>query len=117
MSFEVWTFARGYLGRVMECICLGREERFRDMHCYRGTHKSKKNGRSGACSLPDKQYVRVIYGGGIDVRLVPYWKKGAFVWMDTLRWCAVRMSSSHRWNHACDGDVWFWVDPDGIRPE
>ena len=42
MSFEVWTFSRGYLGRVMECICLGREECFRDMHGYRGTQKKQE---------------------------------------------------------------------------
>ena len=49
--------------------------------------------RSSACSLPDKQYVHVIYGGVIAVRVVSYWETGAFVWMDTLRWCDVRMSS------------------------
>ena len=71
MSFELWTFARGYLGRVMECsICLGREECFRDMHCYRGTHTSKRNGRSTAYNPLDKQYVHVVYGGMIDVRVL-----------------------------------------------
>ena len=93
MSFDLWTFARGCLGRVMECVCLGREECFRDMRCYRGTHTNKRNGRSNACGPPDKQYVHVIYGGVIDVRLGPYWEQGAFVWMDALRWCAVRMLS------------------------
>ena len=93
MSFELWTFARGYLGSVMSCTCLGREECFRDMYCYKGTHTSKRNERCSACSLPDKQYVHVIYGGVIAVRVVSYWETGAFVWMDTLRWCDVRMSS------------------------
>ena len=62
--------APGCVGGVMECICLGREECFRDMHCYRDTHTGKRNGRSSACSLPDKQYVNVIYGGVIDVRVL-----------------------------------------------
>ena len=51
MSFDLWTFARGCLGRGMECVCLGREECFRDMHCYRDTHTGKRNGRSSACLL------------------------------------------------------------------
>ena len=70
MSFGLWTFARGYLGRVMECICLGRGECFRDMQCYRGTHTTKRYGRSSACSPPDEQYFHAICGGVIDVRVL-----------------------------------------------
>ena len=75
-------------------MCLFRSGRMFQRYALLPRHAYKKrNGRSNACGPLDKQYVHVIYGGVIDVRLVPYWEQGAFVWMDALKWCAVRMLS------------------------
>ena len=75
--------------------------------------------RSSTCSLPDEQYIRVIYGDMIqDSRMyeyykrVWYWEMRAWYWMKMLRWCAVRMSITPL-ETCLLWYVWFWVDSDG----
>ena len=62
--------SRFHCHRSKERFSLGRDECFKDMHCYRGRHTSRGDKRSNACSLPFEQYVHVIYGGVIHVSII-----------------------------------------------
>ena len=83
---------------------------------YKQGHK-----RSSTCSLPDEQYIHVVYRGMIHdspmyeyYRRVWYWEMSAFYWMKMLR-CAVMMSVTPL-ETCLLWYVWCWVDSDGTRP-
>ena len=69
------------------------------MHCYRGTYTSKRKTGDILIVLAIC-LISSMFMSSTEVwltyeccRTVPYREMGAFLWVHTLRWCAVRMSS------------------------
>ena len=72
LNFEFWAFVQRYAGKI-KSRCFSGGKYFRYRHCYPSRHTSRGDKISSTCSLPDEQYVHVIYGGmGHDSRLYEY---------------------------------------------